>query len=74
MDVLWPHYGVGMHQAAALLLVPDTLLVLPTMVKISLAIGIVSLYDHKCEADSFASKHENINQVGISHVDKIIHI
>ena len=23
MDVLWPHYGIGMHQAVALLLVPD---------------------------------------------------
>ena len=23
MDVLWPHYGIGMYQAAALLLVPD---------------------------------------------------
>ena len=23
MDMLWPHYGVGMHQAAALPLVPD---------------------------------------------------
>ena len=23
MDVLWPHYGIGIHQAAALLLVPD---------------------------------------------------
>ena len=23
MDMLWPHYGLGMHQAVALLLVPD---------------------------------------------------
>ena len=47
MDVLWPHYGLGMCQTAALLLVPDHIFIyLQTKTTIMNMIGYVSVILH----------------------------